>query len=153
MIDIAKLTNEIKSIHIEKEEIIKKEKELTKPVLTDFDDIGLIYKIYTDSISRRTVLSAHEYEYKLIFSAIVCLLYAPRVLADNRIPRNLRKCIGEVSDTDKSFISRNISNVVFRYQTMRGFKDEFDYLYTEIMRGLIESGRVLGGGFTALPET
>lgn len=126
---------ELEEIRKKKEEFEKLEKEALKPVLTDFDNISLIYEWFKDLTSRvenfATNTSTQNRQY---FVFIILLLYAPGSVLGDKMPNGLRNILAKVLELNsEEQISHNSKNVMFMYNTYREFRSCADYLYSEIL--------------------
>ena len=127
---------EIKSIREQKSKLSEREAELTTPILTDLNQISVLYGWFRELLSDQAcpgrVESAHQRK-KFIF--IVLFLFAPSVLAGGRMPNGLRDKIAEaIGLKDITFISHNIETIVFLHQNDKYFRRDIEWMYGEIMK-------------------
>lgn len=127
---------EIKSIREQISKLLEREAELTTPILTDLNQISVLYVWFRELLSDQAcpgrVESAHQRK-KFIF--IVLFLFAPSVLAGGRMPNGLRDKIAEAIDLkDITFISHNIETIVFLHQNDKYFRRDIEWMYGEIMK-------------------
>lgn len=129
---------EIKSIREQKSRLSEREKELTKPVLTDLSMIPTLYKWFAEIISNRNCSGRREgvtQRKKFIF--IVLALYSPSALAGGKMAFGLRECLARVLEVKAvSAISDNVANVEFIYQHYKDFRKDVDWIYTEMVERL-----------------
>ena len=123
---------EIKSIREQKSKLSEREAELTTPILTDLNQISVLYGWFRELLSDQAcpgrVEGAHQRK-KFIF--IVLFLFAP----SGRMPNGLRDKIAEAIDLkDITFISHNIETIVFLHQNDKYFRRDIEWMYGEIMK-------------------
>lgn len=70
---------EIKSIREQKSKLSEREKELTEPILTDLDMIGMLYRWFQEIISQRRYLGQGMLpnERNSFLSSCFCILRVP----------------------------------------------------------------------------
>ena len=77
------------------------------------------------------------------FLFIVLFLFSPSVLAGGRMPNGVRKSLEEVFRNVKPCtISNNLADVVFLYQQYKDFRQDIEYIYTEIVSRLKFKGLI-----------
>ena len=64
---------EIKSIREQKSKLSEREKELTEPILTDLDMIGMLYRWFQEIISQKEIFN----ERNSFLSSCFCILRVP----------------------------------------------------------------------------
>ena len=121
---------EIRSIRDQKARLSERERELTKPILTDLDMIPTLYgwfkEIFCANVPQRK---------KFIF--IILILYSPSALADGKMKRGLRNKLAEVFGLNgKSTISDNLNGLYLSYQLYKYFRQDIHRIYIEIMNRL-----------------
>lgn len=124
----------LKAIRQEKERLIKEEKDLSTPILTDYKKLPEIYKRFKDILNDRpcppninTVLQRKK------FLFIVLYLYCPSVLCGDKSPNSIRERLSQLLRVNKTSISHNISDLVFMYQNYKDFKNEVDNVFYQIV--------------------
>ena len=136
--------SELKSIREQKSRLSEREYELSAPILDDLELIPVIYKWFCEIHGERDCSGRNESVHlrkKFIF--IILFLYSPSVLAGGRMPMGLRDAIAEaVKLSDITFISHNVETVVFMYQNYKEFRQNIEYLYTEIINRLKIKGLI-----------
>lgn len=136
--------SELKSIREQKSRLSEREQELSAPLLTDLSAVVEIYDWFCEIQGNRDCPGRNESAHlrkKFIF--IILFLYAPSVLAGGRMPIGLRDAIADaVKLSDITFISHNVETVVFMYQNYKEFRQDIDYLYTEILYRLKIKGLI-----------
>lgn len=126
---------EIKSIREQKSRLSAREKELTEPTLTDLNMVRTLYDLFKETLSKRDCPGRVEsvtQRKKFIF--IVLFLYSPSTLAGGRISNKIRKVLSEVIGCTPYYISHNVENVIFFYQQYKDFRQDVDYVFTEMMK-------------------
>lgn len=135
---------ELKAIREEKSRLSERESELAQPILKDYSLISIIYKWFSEILQERDCaprLNSVIQRKKFLF--IVLFLFAPSTLAGGRLPNGIRAALAEAfPEVSPCVISNNISDVVFIYQQYRDFRQDIEYIYTEIVRRLREKGLV-----------
>ena len=120
---------EIKSIREQKSKLSEREKELTEPILTDLDMIGMLYRWFQEIISQKEIFTQRK---KFIF--IILFLYSPSTLAGGKMKNGLRDKLAEVLGVNaQTTISNNRNNLVFSYQLYKYFRQDVDWIYGEMM--------------------
>ena len=136
--------SELKSIREQKSRLSEREQELSLPILSDFILIQDIYIWFKDIISERNCppnIESVAQRKKFLF--IVLFLFAPSVLAGGRLPNGIRAELSKVfPDVSPCVISNNIADVSFIYQQYKEFRQDIDYLYTEIVNRLRFKGLI-----------
>lgn len=126
---------EIKSIREQKSRLSAREKELTEPTLTDLDMIRTLYDWFKEIWADRECpgrLESVNQRKKFIF--IVLFLYSPSTLAGGRISNKIREVLSEVMGCTPYYISHNVESVIFFYQQYKDFRQDVDWVFTEIMK-------------------
>lgn len=125
----------LQTIRKEKEMLLKEEKELLSPTLTDYDKLPVIYGWFKNILKDRpcpptinTVLQRKK------FLLIVLYLYCPGVLCGDRMPNGIRIKIADLfAPISNNVISQNISDIVFMYLNYKDFKNEVDDVFYQIV--------------------
>lgn len=127
---------EIKSLREQKLRLLERERELTKPILTDLDMIGILYEWFKEILESRDCPGRVEsvtQRKKFIF--IILFLYSPSALVGDKMKNGLRDKLAEVLGVNaQTAISDNRNSVLFSYGLYRCFRQDVDGIYTEIMR-------------------
>lgn len=127
---------EIRSIRDQKARLSERERELTKPILTDLDMIPTLYGWFKDIVSQQEIFRANVPQRKK-FIFIILILYSPSVLADGKMKRGLRNKLAEVFGLNgKSTISDNLNGLYLSYQLYKYFRQDIHRIYIEIMNRL-----------------
>lgn len=127
---------EIRSIRDQKARLSERERELTKPILTDLDMIPTLYEWFKDIVSRQEIFRANVPQRKK-FIFIILILYSPSALADGKMKRGLRDKLAEVFGINgKSTISDNLNGLYLSYQLYKYFRQDIHHIYIEIMNRL-----------------
>lgn len=136
--------SELKSIRGQKSRLSERERELSSPVIHDVSLIPEIYGWFTDILSdkcRPSCIDSVLQRKKFLF--IVLFLFSPSVLAGGRLPNGIRNELSSVFQRiSPCVISNNISDVVFLYQNYKDFRQDIEYLYTEIVKRLRIKGLI-----------
>lgn len=135
---------ELKSIREQKSRLSEREQELSSPILTDFTLIPEIYEWFREILSDADCpLNPESVTQRKKFLFIVLFLFAPSVLADGRLPNGIRAELSKVfPEISPCVISNNIADVPFIYQNYKDFRQDIDYLYTEIVKRLRIKGLI-----------
>lgn len=127
---------EIRSIRDQKARLSERERELTKPILTDLDMIPTLYGWFKDIVSPQEIFCANVPQRKK-FIFIILILYSPSALADGKMKRGLRNKLAEVFGLNgKSAISDNLNGLYLSYQLYKYFRQDIHRIYIEIMNRL-----------------
>lgn len=135
--------SELKSIREQKSRLSEREQELSEPVLYDYSLIEEIYEWFKEILSGHTLppcIDSPTQRKKFIF--IVLFLYSPSALAGGKMKVGLRDKIAEVTGCTGSLISHNCENVTFFYQQYKSYRQDIEYLYTEIVNRLKLKGLI-----------
>lgn len=107
---------EIKSIREQKLHLLAREKELSKPVLTNLDMIPTLYMWFSEIISNRDCPGRVEsVTQRKKFLFIVLFLYSPATLAEGKMLSGLREELVRLLNVSPSVISNNCRDIVFLY--------------------------------------
>lgn len=135
---------ELKAIREQKSRLSEREQELSSPILTDLSLIPDIYSWFKDIVADTDSPSNPDgvmQRKKFLF--IVLFLYAPSSLAGGRLPNGIRAELANVfPDVSPCVISNNIANVSFIYQQYKNFRQDIEYLYSQILEKLISKGLI-----------
>lgn len=138
------VVSELKAIREQKSRLSERENELSAPVLSDLELIPVIYEWFKEVLSEMAFppqVESITQRKKFLF--IVLFLFSPSVLAGGRMPNGVRKSLEEVFPNVKPCtISNNLADVVFLYQQYKDFRQDIDYLYTEIVNRLKVKGLI-----------
>ena len=128
---------EIKFIREQKSRLSAREKELTEPTFTDLDMIRTLYDLFKESLSGRDCPGrAESVTQRKKFIFIVLFLYSPSTMAGGRISNKIREVLSEVIGCTPFYISHNVENVIFFYQQYKDFRQDVDWVFTEMMEKL-----------------
>ena len=135
---------ELKSIREQKSRLSERENELSSPILTDFSLIPELYTWFKELLAGMACPPNPEsVTQRKKFLFIVLFLFAPSVLAGGRLPNGIRAEIaGVFPDVSPCVISNNIADVSFIYQQYKDFRQDIEYLYTEIVKRLQNKGLI-----------
>ena len=137
------VVSELKTIREQKSRLSEREQELSSPVLYDISLIPTLYEWFKEMLSEMDfppiVDSPHQRK-KFIF--IVLFLYSPNALAGGRVSKNIREELSNVVSCHPSYVSHNIENVLFLFHQYKGFREDIEYLYTEIINRLKFKGLI-----------
>ena len=135
---------ELKAIREQKSRLSEREQELSVPMLTDFALIPEIYSWFKEILSQLDCSPNFEsVTQRKKFLFIVLFLFAPSVLAGGRLPNGIRAEIaGVFPDVSPCVISNNIADVSFIYQQYKDFRQDIEYLYSQIIERLKVKGLI-----------
>ena len=138
------VVSELKAIREQKSRLSERENELSTPVLSDLELIPVIYEWFKEVLSEMAFPPQVEcITQRKKFLFIVLFLFSPSVLAGGRMPNGVRKSLEEVFPNVKPCtISNNLADVVFLYQQYKDFRQDIEYLYTEIVNRLKFKGLI-----------
>ena len=138
------VVSELKAIREQKSRLSERENELSTPVLSDLELIPVIYEWFKEELSEMAFPPQVEcITQRKKFLFIVLFLFSPSVLAGGRMPNGVRKSLEEVFPNVKPCtISNNLADVVFLYQQYKDFRQDIEYLYTEIVNRLRIKGLI-----------
>lgn len=129
---------ELKAIREQKSRLSEREQELSAPMLTDFALIPEIYSWFKEILSQLDCPPNFEsVTQRKKFLFIVLFLFAPSVLAGGRLPNGIRAEIaGIFPDVSPCVISNNIADVSFIYQQYKDFRQDIEYIYSQVLERL-----------------
>ncbi|QIU95596.1 hypothetical protein [Bacteroides faecium] len=138
------VVSELKAIREQKSRLSERENELSAPVLSDLELIPVIYEWFKEVLSEMAFPPQVEcITQRKKFLFIVLFLFSPSVLAGGRMPNGVRKSLEEVFPNVKPCtISNNLADVVFLYQQYKDFRQDIEYIYTEIVSRLKFKGLI-----------
>lgn len=138
------VVSELKAIREQKSRLSERENELSAPVLSDLELIPVIYEWFKEVLSEMAFPPQVEcITQRKKFLFIVLFLFSPSVLAGGRMPNGIRKSLEEVFPNVKPCtISNNLADVVFLYQQYKDFRQDIEYIYTEIVSRLKFKGLI-----------
>ena len=144
MVNDFSIIEQIKLVKEKKEKLSRIEQNLSSPILTDKSLIPEIYELFKRVLSEQGFSpmpeSPHQRK-KFVF--VILFLYSPKTLAGYHSPRGLRDAIAKaIGLRDVTFISNNIETVAFLSQNDKYFKEDIEYLYTEIITRLKIKGLI-----------
>lgn len=130
MKEIQELKSVKKAIH----ELKAKETDLSRPKLKDFSLIKKMYDVFCQIQQKRNISISGTYQ-RGKFLYLVMLFYSPGTLAGGNTLRGLNNALLELFKIkDRTFISNNISESIFYYENYVDFKEDVDFLYSEIVK-------------------
>ena len=125
---------EIKSIREQKSKLSEREKELTEPILTDLDMIGMLYRWFQEIISQKEIFRSGNVTQRKKFIFIILFFFFLSTLAGGKMKNGLRDKLAEVLGVNaQTTISNNRNNLVFSYQLYKYFRQDVDWIYGEMM--------------------
>lgn len=144
MVNDFSIIEQIKLVKEKKEKLSRIEQNLSSPILTDKSLIPEIYELFKRVLSEQDFSpmpeSPHQRK-KFVF--VILFLYSPKTLAGYHSPRGLRDAIAKaIGLRDVTFISNNIETVAFLSRNDKYFKEDIEYLYTEIITRLKIKGLI-----------
>lgn len=126
---------EIKSIREQKSKLSEREKELTEPTLTDLNMIETLYGWFQEIISQKEMFRLGNVTQRKKFIFIILFLYSPNTLAGGKMKNGLRNKLAEVLGVSaQTAISDNRNSLVFSYQLYKYFRQDVDWVFTEMMK-------------------
>lgn len=134
----------IRDLNTTMREIAEEKARLAAPVLRDFDLIPLVYQWFKEAMNELTphlFIDSPTQRKKFIF--IILYLYAPGVLAGDKMPQGLRQRIADAIDLKNvAFISQNLETIVFWCLRDKLFQQAVTSLFRIIEKKLRASGLI-----------
>lgn len=129
---------ELKAIREQKSRLSEREQELSAPMLTDFALIPEIYSWFKEILFQSDCPPNFEsVTQRKKFLFIVLFLFAPSVLAGGRLQNGIRAEIaGVFPDVSPCVISNNIADVSFIYRQYKDFRQDIEYIYSQVLERL-----------------
>ena len=128
--------SEAKSIRELQMSLSQRKDLISTPVLTSLIHIEHIYSMfnYIESYRNSKAIKGSVIQKKR-FCFVILRLYSPAtILFDEQLPKGLRKGIAKAINVNcLPSISHYCDSVISYYKTYKDFREELDYLYTEIM--------------------
>lgn len=129
---------ELMAIREQKSRLSERESELSSPILSNTSMISEVYSMFCKVLSERDCPPRADSVYqrkKFLFIAL--FLFAPSVLAGGRLPNGIRAELARIfPDVSPCVISNNITDVLFIYQNYKDFRQDIEYLYSQILERL-----------------
>lgn len=128
---------ELIAIREQKSRLTERENELMKPAVDDMNLVPVIFGWFcsiTGESGAPERMKGAAFRQKFIF--IILMLYSPSALAGGKMRIGLRNRITEVIGGSGTLVSHSYSDLMFRYQMYRKFREEIDSIYDEITRRL-----------------
>lgn len=130
---------ELHSIREQKSRITARETELMTPTLNDMSLLPMIYDWFCEIEGNCGAPERRKgVEFRQRFIFIILFLYSPSALAGGKMRIGLRNKITEVIGGSGTLVSHSYSNLMFRYQMYKRFRDEIDSIYNVIITRLKE---------------
>ena len=118
----------IQEIRQKKESVLRSEREVCLPLLTDFSLIPVIYKMFKRYMKKRDCSSCHELvsqRKKFIF--VVLYYFAPGSIVGDKMPNGLREKIAEALGVKRhSLISIYCKDLIFLIQHYKDFRTDIE---------------------------
>ena len=111
----------------------KRINEITRPKLTDYAMIPLIWK-WTLDLSEMT--NKKKSDQRKVFILIVLSLFAPTVLIGDKMPQNLRRNIAETLGCEQSGVSHICRDLLFLFNHYGNFRQHVEKSYEGILERL-----------------
>ena len=129
---------ELKSIKELKSRLTQRESELSMPLLSDMAMIPQIYDWFNEIMSQSDFSPNPEsVTQRKKFLFVILLLYAPGVLAGNRLPNGIRSELTKLFPGISPYaISHNISDISFLYRHYKNFRNDVEFVYDGIINKL-----------------
>lgn len=128
------IITQIKEVKQQKEELSKREAELSKPMLNDISFISELYEWFNEINEQRDCPPRRGCaRLKKQFIFIVLFLYSPRTLSGGEIRRGVRDALAQVlSFKSPTGVSNLCTDIMFLYNNYKDFSSEVEHIYTEI---------------------
>lgn len=132
-IDVIK---ELTFIKEKKAQIIQREQELSKPVLTDYKKIQVIYDWF-QNLPEELLLTKQDAVHKRQFLFIIILLFSPSFLVGKKLKIGLRDELARVLEfKSPSAVSNLGSDVLFWYKSYQGYREKTTKIYEKLLQEL-----------------
>ena len=127
--------SEIREIRKKKSVLSERESELSRPTLTDYSLIPVIYKWFLQIMSSRQEEIGRQVVFdRLKFIFIILFLYAPGSLAGGKMPDGLRVSIAStLGEVSPCVISNNKKSASFFYNIYNRYREDIEFTYNKIM--------------------
>ena len=118
----------IQKIKQEKELILKSEKEMCMPLLTDFSQIPVIYKWFKAFMNKRNrSFNQRAVDQRKEFLFVVLYLFAPASMVGYKMPNGLRAKIAKTLHVQQHCsLSVYCEDLIFLFQNCNGFKRDIE---------------------------
>lgn len=137
--------NQMKEIHQQQKELANKEKEMVKPILTDLEQIPVLYKwfcIILKSMDLPPYIETVTQRKKFLF--IILYLYSPGTLNGKPMVHGLRKKLVQTLEfASATTISDNCTDLIVFYSNFKEYREEIDVIYKKICERMIHKGWVV----------
>ncbi len=133
---------EIKSVRLQKSEIVNKEAKLTTPLLSNLNLIDSLYRWFNEASAKRNCPARQgSVIQRKKFLFIILYLYSPATLAGGKMTIGLRDKLANVLDLhSRSAISDNCADIVFLYNRYKDFRDDVTIIYHLLIQQLDANG-------------
>ena len=138
------VVSELKTIREQKSRLSERESELSIPKLTDLELISEIYKWFCELVRNCGLPERRAgIRFRKQFIYIIMFLYSPSTLAGGKIAPGLRDILaGLLGFKSPTGISNLCVDVTFYYDNYKVFRQDIEYLYTEIINRLKFKGLI-----------
>ncbi len=107
-------------------------KEISQPILTDWDIIPELYEVFMRVFSHRP--QSHPVYLRQKFLFVILYLFCPESLAGEKMPRGLRPKLAKIFRLKSATpISDNCSSLIFLYQNYIDFSRDVGIFYKAVM--------------------
>ena len=130
------LIEELTFIKQKKASIIQQEQELSKPILTDYSQVGRIYDWFKN-LPEDLLLTRQDSVHKRQFLFIIILLFSPSFLVGDKLKRGLRNELTKVFGfRSPSAVSNLGADVLCWYKSYQGFREKTNKIYQKLLAEL-----------------
>jgi hypothetical protein len=130
---------ELIAIREQKSRLTERERELTRPTLTDFSLIESIYEWFKEYIKGAPpAMGPNSPVQRRRFCFVIMALYSPSALAGGRMPNGLRKALQSLYAVKPCSISWSFRNAIFYYQQYKRHRQDVNDLYLFVLGKLKE---------------
>lgn len=135
----------IQEIKQKKESILKLEKEMCSPLLTDFSFIPIIYEWFKSYMNElncpiNPLSVKHSVKQRKKFILVILYLFAPASIVGNKMPNRLRETIANTLGIEKhSIVSICCKDLVFSLRYYKDFKRDAEGAFRFIHNKLVAS--------------
>ena len=132
VIDTGKIAS-IQALNDQKLQLEQQIKELSAPILTDFNLVPKLHKLFLETFANHKEVNTVYYRKKFLW--VILFLYFPETLAGiERLPLGIRPILAKCFNLNsKNTISDNLDGLMQLYNTYRDFRRHTSIFYERIM--------------------
>jgi hypothetical protein len=124
----------LREIRAEREEIVRREHELMRPVLTDLSLVPMLYGWFKEILADMPLPPNPEsVTQRKKFLFVVVALYCPGAILGDRIKNGLREAIADTLGVSANVISNNMDDLLFVYLNYGEFAEESERICMTVL--------------------